>query len=126
MSERAGIFESGPDFDVSGFAPAQAKPKIQTPPEAIRAVAETSDFRSREPSSSPKKKPAERERRRYTTGRNVQLNIKVRSETLDRFYALADRQGWVLGETLERAVSALEKELGGKRSKPEQSPVSEG
>jgi hypothetical protein len=39
----------------------------------------------------------------------VQLNIKVRAEALDSFYALADRQGWVLGETLEKALSALEK-----------------
>ncbi len=120
MSERASIFEGGADFDVSEFAPKQARPKTQTPPEAVRAIAESSDFRSREP--TPKKKSSERARRRYTTGRNVQLNVKVRSETLDRFYALADGQGWVLGETLERAVSALEKQLGSKHGKPDIAP----
>ena len=91
----------------------------------MRAIAENSDFRSREPAPA-KQKSAERERRRYTTGRNVQLNIKVRSETLDRFDALADAQGWVLGETLERAVHALEKQLAGKRGKAEIAPVIEG
>jgi hypothetical protein len=41
----------------------------------------------------------------------VHLNIKVRAEALDSFYALADRRGWVLGETLEKTLAALEKEL---------------
>jgi hypothetical protein len=114
MSERASIFDSDPDFDVSKFVPKQSKPKTETSAEAVRAVAEGSDFRSREPAPapSPKKATAEKERRRYTTGRNVQLNIKVRSETLDAFYSIADAEKWVLGETLERAVAALQKELG--------------
>ena len=48
----------------------------------------------------------------HNRGRNAQLNIKVRSETLDAFYNIADGQKWVLDETLERALAALEKELG--------------
>jgi hypothetical protein len=35
---------------------------------------------------------------------------KARADTIERFYALADRKGWVLGETFERAVTALERE----------------
>lgn len=112
MSERASVFDGGGDFDVSEFTPKQTKPKTETPAEAVRAVAENADFRSREPVTKPKKASSERERRRYTTGRNVQLNIKVRSETLEAFYAIADAQKWVLGETLERAVAALQKDLG--------------
>ena len=50
---------------------------------------------------------ARRERRR--TGRNIQLNIKVCAETIERFYAISDRHGWVLGETFERAIAALER-----------------
>jgi len=112
MSERASIFD-GDDFDVSAFAPKQSKPKAETSAEAVRAVAESSDFRSREPAPKQQKKASsERERRRYTTGRNIQLNIKARSDTLDTFYAIADAQKWVLGETLERAVAALARELG--------------
>jgi hypothetical protein len=41
----------------------------------------------------------------------VQLNLKVRQEALDAFYALADRTGLVLGEVFERAVEALTREL---------------
>ena len=32
-------------------------------------------------------------------------------KAIDAFYALADRQGWVLGETFERAIEALERVL---------------
>ncbi len=113
MSERASIFDSDSDFDVSKFAPKQSKPKTETSAEAVRAVAEGSDFRSREPAPA-KKATVEKERRRYTTGRNVQLNIKVRSETLDAFYSIADAEKWVLGETLERAVAALQREISAK------------
>jgi len=116
MSERASIFESDTDFDVSGFTPKKEERKAEAPREVVRAVSEASKFPSREPvkAAAPPREAAasqKREPRRYRTGRNVQLNIKVRSETLDSFYALADRQGWVLGEALEKAVAALEKEL---------------
>jgi hypothetical protein len=53
----------------------------------------------------------------YTIGGSSskgQLNIKVRSETPDAFYSIADAEKWVLGETLERAVAALQKELSAK------------
>ena len=30
---------------------------------------------------------------------------------IEAFYGIADRQGWILGETFERAVAALEREL---------------
>ena len=53
--------------------------------------------------------PATREPRWHRTGRNIQLNIKARADTIERFYALADRNGWVLGEAFERAVAALER-----------------
>jgi hypothetical protein len=37
--------------------------------------------------------------------------VKASQETLDAFYAITDRQGWVLGETLEHALAALQREL---------------
>ena len=71
------------------------------------AIAAIPSGRQQSAAASPKR----REPRRYRTGRNVQLNLKVRQEAVDAFYRLADERGWVLGETFERAVSALEKEL---------------
>jgi hypothetical protein len=42
------------------------------------------------------------------TGRNAQFNIKATPETIARFTALADQNGWVFGEALDRALDALE------------------
>jgi len=115
MSERASIFADSGDFDVSSFVPRKEKRAGGAPPDAVRAVSEASRFQSREPApaAAPTKiqEAPKREPRRHRTGRNVQLNIKVRAETLESFYAMADSQGWVLGETLERAVAALLREL---------------
>jgi hypothetical protein len=89
--------------------------KIQdlAPQEAVRAVAETSEFRSREPAAvePKKKKSSERQPRHYRTGRNVQLNVKARQEAIDEFYRISDEQKWVLGKTFERAMAALRREL---------------
>jgi hypothetical protein len=105
MAERAGLFEE--DLDLSRFTPQQPAKAEQPPPEAVRAVAEGAKFQSREPS-----KPAKpRQQRRYRTGRNIQLNTKVTMSTRDGFYEVSDRYNWVLGETLERALQALRREL---------------
>src|SRR5665213_3241164 len=108
MTERAGIFdntETEPDFDIAGFTPQKESKANQVPPEAIRAVSERSDFRSREPIPATKqKKPVVREPRRHRTGRNIQLSLKVRQEASEAFYEIADAKNWVLGETFERAI----------------------
>lgn len=134
-SERASVFNQGPDLDISGFAPrASAKPAPQ--PEKVKAVSESASFVSREPARLPERLRGQsnlqsegrdtqnlqhgpvprsaaqhltREPRRHRTGRNIQFNIKARGDVIERFYALADRNGWVLGETFERAVAALER-----------------
>ena len=109
--ERAGIFETGDELDLSGFT-LKTTPLSGAKPEEVRQVSEAAHFRSREPRTGlPVAEKPRREPRRYRTGRNVQLNIKARAEAIEAFYALADRTGLVLGETFERAVSALEHEL---------------
>ena len=109
--ERASVFDQGPEIDISGFKPrTAAKPAAQ--PEQVKAISETASFVSREPIRAPRQTAAPsaaREPRRHRTGRNIQLNIKARAETIERFYAIADRHGWVLGETFERAIAALER-----------------
>ena len=117
--ERAKLFGDDDDLDVSGFAP---KPPAR--PEQVRGVAEEAGFRSREPAPPPlpvvaarasapsPEPPPRREQRRYRTGRNVQLNLKVRQEDLDAFYQLADESGQVLGEVFAEAVAALRRERG--------------
>jgi hypothetical protein len=113
MTDRASVFDDAADFDVSGFTP--QPPKVQEkkiPVEKVRAISEAANFPSREAFAPPQPAPeAPREQRRYRTGRNVQLNLKVKPETLEAFYKLADSEGWVLGETLERAVKAVQDAL---------------
>jgi len=73
--------------------------------EASQKAAEASGFKSREP--NPTQTSVAKQRRRRT-GRNAQFNIKTKPETIEAFYAIADGQGWGLGETLEQAVLLLE------------------
>jgi len=105
MAERAGLFEE--DLDLSQFTPRKSAKAEHPPPEAVRAVAEGAKFQSREPIKATKP----RQQRRYRTGRNIQLNTKVTMSTRDEFYEISDRYNWVLGETLERALQALKREL---------------
>lgn len=105
--ERAPLFGQDTDLDLSGF-----KPKGPVKAEQVRDVAAQAGFRSREANLEPVEGEApRREPRRYRTGRNVQLNLKVRREAVDAFYKLADERGWVLGEAFEQAVDALAREL---------------
>ena len=117
MAERANIFGDSDDFDLSGFTPKQA-PRTEAPAEAVRAISEAAHFVSREPAppdrakqpqADPAARPAAvRKDRRRRTGRNAQFNLKARPETIEAFCAIADRQGWGLGETLEYAVNLLQ------------------
>jgi hypothetical protein len=102
--QRADPFAPDTGPDLSEFTP-RAPPRPAIPRETIRRVAEESGFPSREV-RKPKAKP----QRRRVTGRNVQINIKATQETIERLNAIADRQGWVLGEVLEHALAALEKQ----------------
>jgi len=108
---RASIFGDD-DLDVSGFAPKLGPDRSAPPADLVRKVAEASNFRSREP-VLPCDIGSKRSPRRHRTGRNVQFNVKASQETVDAFYAISDGHGWVLGETLEKALAALQRELAG-------------
>jgi hypothetical protein len=97
------------NLDLSDFKPAAPKrPKIE--PAAIREVSEANNFPSRAAPSKPKAvKAGAGAQRRRRTGRNVQFNIKTTPDVIERFTALADKNGWVFGELLEHALNALEK-----------------
>lgn len=102
------------DLDLTDFKPRPAPTPRPLSGETNRA-AEVSGFRSREPKESDNPNGGAggaMPQRRRRTGRNVQFNLKVRQETVDTYCALADRMGWGLGETLERAVELLEERYG--------------
>lgn len=110
--ERAdlGFGEGLESFDPKEWAPkpvnaANGRPKAEETREAAKAAG----FQSREVQRA---EPARKVRRRRT-GRNAQFNIKARPETIEAFCAIADAQGWGIGETLEHAVELLEREFPG-------------
>ena len=117
MSKRSSIFSVDSGIDLSGFSPKTRTESSAPAAEQVKAVSQSANFKSRESQTpkieTPSKAEAapKRPSRRYRTGRNVQFNTKVRAETLDAIYAIAEAQDWVLGYTLERAVGALQREL---------------
>jgi hypothetical protein len=114
VKERAdlGFADALDDFDPAEWAPkAVANPKPRIEKSGARKAAAAAGFRSREPQPEPEADRAgEAPLRRRRTGRNTQLNLKARPETIAAFCAVADLKGWGLGETLEYAVALLERE----------------
>lgn len=95
--------------DLSSFSPS-SPPKPITRPE----VAAAAGFKSREPAAVEVGMPVSppvKQQRRHRTGRNVQINIKAKQETLDQFYAAVDAMGCGVGEAFEHAVDLLTKKL---------------
>ena len=101
---------------VNAFADLATPPVFKTKPrknerpvvnETMERIAEDNNFVSRQPAKPPKE--PRRKRRQYTTGRNQQLNIKAKNETIERFYKLADEKGVPLGELFEQALDALDR-----------------
>lgn len=107
MSERVNPFANLADPPVF-----TTKPKAEKPVEegTISRLAADNNFPSRQPAKVSKVE--KRKARTYRTGRNVQFNAKVTAETNAKIYRLADEKGVVIGELLELAMSALEREGG--------------
>jgi hypothetical protein len=121
---RVRLFEDGDDIDLSSFKPKEPADRMAPPAEQVKTVSESANFRSREPTneasaspSPPEASKPKRQPRTHRTGRNVQFNVKASQDAVDAFYRISDEQEWVLGETLERALAALERELKGQGSR---------
>lgn len=112
MAKRASVFGDTEEstIDLSGFTPKSAVQTTLPSPAQVKAISEAANFPSREV-QKPKAGQGRRKPRVHRTGRNVHFNVKASQSTIDRFYAICDLKGWVLGFTLECAVEALEREL---------------
>jgi hypothetical protein len=124
MAKRSSIYDDAAEtdkavhpLDLSRFQPEPQAPTPAIDRDRLSAISEASNFPSRQPRRTPRvpEKPnaPRREPRIYRTGRNVQFNMKASQATVDAFYAISNQQGWVLGETLEHALAALQRELEG-------------
>ena len=100
MTERPNLFEED-DIDVSDFAP-KTGAEPQADKDKLRQAGEVSGFQSR---------PVQRTPHRYRTGRTAQFNTRIMPAAFDRFYQIANEQGWKIGETVEKALEALDAKL---------------
>lgn len=113
-TERAdlGFSDALDEFNPEEWTPAKSRTANDRPKKADTAqAAAAAGFKSREPQLLVEGGAGQEEApRRRRTGRNAQFNLKARPETIEAFCAIADRQGWGLGETLEKAVELLGRE----------------
>lgn len=112
IKERAdlGFADALDDFDPAEWSAKRPGPAPRPETAGTREAAAAAGFRSREPQPPERDRAGEAPVRRRRTGRNTQFNLKARAETIEAFCAVADQQGWGLGETLEYAVALLERE----------------
>ena len=101
---------TNPFADLSDFeAKPATSPATPIEPAVIERVAEDHGFPSRQAARAGKPAPlASKRGRRYTTGRNQQINIKATSASIQRLYKIADARHLPLGEVLELALDALD------------------
>jgi len=112
--ERLSVFENTGDVDLSEFTPAADVKKPKPAREKVKAVSEAARFPSREP-TAPVPEPFKRKPRYHKTGRTASLSCRLMPSVVDQIYAIADRENWLVGETIERGIEALERELAKKR-----------
>jgi hypothetical protein len=117
---RPSIFQDD-DIDLSGFAPKDSPEKPTVPADTVRQVSDESGFHSRmtrphTPSQSARRATA------MKSGRTVLLNARITQRAHDRFHAIIEKERIryeagelthrvTLGELVERALAALEREL---------------
>ncbi len=106
-NERADIFAEA-DIDLSRFKPKADEPPSPDP--VALAKAGGGKFVSREPAAPPIPKEAG-SRWRYRTGRGQQFNTRASQATIEGYAALAERLNCPIAEVVERALSALQREI---------------
>lgn len=95
-----------PVGNLDDFTPA-AKPAKPVVREQIEKLSQETGFPSRQAAPAAPA-PANTRARRYTTGRNQQINIKATAETIARLNRYADENRMPLGEVLRVAMDSLE------------------
>jgi hypothetical protein len=117
---RPNIFSD--DLDLSSFAPKSGQETPPMPPETVRRVSEEGGFPSRAPNPRASARPPKR-LPTPKTGRTVLLNARITQRAHDRFHDIIESERLryeagelthrvTLGEIVERALAALEREIG--------------
>lgn len=87
--------------------------EIQLRKRAAETAAQDSGFPSREPMTAIDRTelPTQTPDRRKRTGRDKAFACRTTAEHVERFYKIVDGNKWGVGETFERALDALEREM---------------
>lgn len=109
-NERLSIFGDTGDVDLTAFTPERETKKPKPAKAKVRVVTEAAQFPSRQ-GAAPVPEPLKHRPRYHKTGRTAQLNVRIMPAAHARVYEITDQQGWLVGETIERALEALEREL---------------
>ena len=124
---RPSLFEEDTELDLSRFAPKTEPDRPPVPPETVRQISEEGGFPSRAPEPRRAASPPVPidPPRRPRTGRTFLLNARLTQRAHDRFHEIlaAEQRRFetgeilhrvTLGEVVERALAALEREMAGK------------
>jgi hypothetical protein len=103
MNDRVNPFSDLKDFSVE-----KNKKEKNISNENVEQVASDNNFVSR--INHKKEAKDSKLQRRYTTGRNQQINIKATSTTIEKLYKIADEENIPLGEVLSRAIDSYRRE----------------
>jgi hypothetical protein len=118
--KRPSIFDE--NFDLSQFQPKTGPETPLVPPETVRRASEEGGFPSRSPNPRASAQPPRRPPM-PKTARTVLLNARVTQRAHDRFHEIIEGERLryeagelmhrvTLGEIVERALAALEREMG--------------
>jgi hypothetical protein len=116
---RPSIFDD--DLDLSGFKPKAEPDKSPVSSETVRKISEEGGFPSRSPQRAAE--PSGKRSSLTKSGRTVLLNARITQRAHDRFHMIVEAERLryergeimhrpTLGEIVERALAALERELG--------------
>jgi len=110
--ERASIFAGDEALDVSRRSRGRARRKLRSA--RGRTWARSRGFPLPNPRAKPAvEPPTRRPPRIHRAGRTMQFNARTTPQTVEALYAIADQEDWLVCETLERALAALQRELAG-------------
>jgi hypothetical protein len=109
--EHGDIFAGDDALNLDRFKPKSAGTSGRPQPDDLRGIAERTKFISREGKGAAAPPVPLLRRGLHRTGRTATLTLKTTPEYSNRFYALAEAQGWKIGETFERALDALEQQI---------------
>jgi hypothetical protein len=122
--QRPSLFAADDDLDLSRFTPKSEPDMPSVPPETVQRISEENGFPSRAPQSRATARPLPPKRSFLSkSGRTVLLNARITQRAHDRFHEIvgAERLRYesgeimhraTLGEIVERALAALEREIG--------------